>query len=585
KNKELCPRYTARVITGVRVKGSAGSIRERVLAMGMRPVNNVADITNYCLMETGQPMHAFDLDKIKGGKVIVREAAAGEKIVTIDGIERELKPGMLVIADGERPIAIAGVMGGKDTEVTENTRNILLESAYFDPLSVRRTARALGLSSDSSYRFERGVDKGMIARASERAASLIVRETGGKAGIYLDEGSLVPETVSIEFSIAKAGRILGISLAPEKVKKILRRLGMDVAETGKDTLNVRVPSFREDIRREIDIVEEVARIYGYDNIPAEIRRLVPEIRRKERSREVMEKIYQVLPSMGLNEIMTYSLISESSAQRFASIVNGPVRLSNPLSEEQKVLTPQLVDGMLRSISWNINRKNIDLALFEIGKIYKHERKRGKAGFQEIPVLCIGLTGTFRKNWQDHGRDAGLYDVKGFIEATVKTLKLAPEFVPAKADEFINYARIRVSGKEAGFLGEVSPEILKGYDISQRVYVSQAGLDGILADAVLENVYHAVPRFPFSSRDISVLCDRTLAAGDIRKVILSSGEDIIRDIDLIDVYEGDRIPAGRKSLTYSIKYGMDTRTLTEEEIEAVHAGVKDALAAKLKVTFR
>ncbi|MFH1552028.1 MAG: phenylalanine--tRNA ligase subunit beta, partial [Candidatus Omnitrophota bacterium] len=268
KNKKLCPRYTARVVSGVHVKEAAGNTKKRILALGLRPVNNVVDVTNFCLMETGQPLHAFDLDKIKGGKIIIREAAKGEKIVTIDGVERVLEEGMLVIADSAGPVAIAGIMGGKDTEVTGATKNVLLESAYFDPISIRRTARALGLSSDSSYRFERGVDKGMIKAASDRAATLIADQTSGKICAFHDVSDLLEEKTLVEFSIKKAEKILGIALDKEKVKNILEKLGMKLSEEAGGRLLVSVPSFREDLKKEIDLVEEVARIYGYDNIPA-----------------------------------------------------------------------------------------------------------------------------------------------------------------------------------------------------------------------------------------------------------------------------------------------------------------------------
>ncbi|RKY41794.1 MAG: phenylalanine--tRNA ligase subunit beta [Candidatus Makaraimicrobium thalassicum] len=594
KDRKLCPRYTARIISGVRVEQADERIRKRIVALGLRAVNSIVDITNFCLMETGQPLHAFDLDRIKGGKVIIREAAPGEKIVTIDGVERELKPGILVIADSARPIAIAGVMGGKDTEVSESTRNILLESAYFDPVSIRRTSRMLGLSSDSSYRFERGVDKGMIAAASDRAAALISAETGGKISGFYDTGGAAAEKVSIEFSAGKAERILGIPLENEKVKHILRKLGMTVSEAEERGLLVSVPSFREDLRKEIDLLEEIARIYGYDNIPVTIKEFVPQVERKELSRRVGEKLCEILPSLGLNEIMTYSLISDVSADRFPDLSEKPVALSNPLSEEQKVLTPQLIDGMLRAISRNLNRKNSDLMLFEIGKIYSKsgapKLKRivlDEGDYKETPALCIGLTGALRKNWQEGERPADLYSLKGIVETILRALKISAEFCRTSIKGFADCAEIRLpdGNLNIGFFGEVDTKLLGEYDISQRVYICQMKLDRIMEKAVLENRYHAIPRFPSSSRDISVLCDKSFSAGEIHKVISGTGEEIIRGIELLDLYEGEQIPAGKKSLTYSVKYGLDTRTLTEEEIEAVHSKVKETLVKKLGITFR
>ncbi len=585
KSRKLCPRYTARVISDVNVKETSGGIRKKLLAEGLRAVNNVVDVTNFCLMETGQPLHAFDLDKLRGGKVIIREAAKGEKITTIDGEQRELGPGMLVIADSDRPVAIAGIMGGKDTEVTESTRNVLLESAYFDPISVRRTSRVLGISSDSSYRFERGVDKGMIQAASDRAAGLISAETGGKICEFHDAGTLVPDNVTIEFNVGEAEKILGIPLEKKKVERIFRRLGMAVSSGKAGKLKVGIPTFREDLRERIDLVEEVARIYGYDNIPATITKFIPQVKRKERSRKILEELYEILPALGLSEIMTYSLVSEEAAGKFPVVTEDTVKLINPLSEDHKVLTPQLLDGMLRAISWNLNRKNADLAFFEIGKIYC--RPGGKDKFQETPAVCVGLTGLLRKNWREGERPVDLYDLKGILETVFSRLRIPAAFHGTRIRGLENCGEARLPDGDVniGFFGEVGAKLLDEYDISQRVYVCQIKLDEIIEKAVLEDHYHAVPRFPSSSRDISVLCDRPLTAGEISAVIAETGEEIIRGIELTDVYEGKQIPADKKSLSYSIRYGLDTRTLTDEEVEAVHSKIKEALEKKFGVTFR
>ncbi|MGB2601030.1 MAG: phenylalanine--tRNA ligase subunit beta [Candidatus Omnitrophota bacterium] len=582
KSKQLCPRYTARVIAGTRVKAASETIKKHVEAVALRSVNNVVDVTNFCLMEQGQPLHAFDLDKIKGGKIIIREATKGEKIETIDGEMRDLQPGMLVIADKTRPIAVAGIMGGKDTEVTESTKNILLESAYFDPVSVRRTARMLGLSSDSSYRFERGVDKGMIKMASDRATKLIAEETGGKVCELYDIGSLPAEGDTIKFSVEKAGRILGISIETEKAKNIFNRLGITVCEENGPELVVKTPTFREDLTREIDLVEEVARIYGYHNIPAEVTKLIPQVRRKEHEREVLEKLRSILAARGLNEIMTYSLINEAAVKRFSAISKDPVYLNNPVSEEHKIMTPHLLDGMMRSLSWNINRGNKDLGLFEIGKIYS---KGAKGKYIEIHTLCIGLTGNLRKNWEEGDRKVHFFDIKGMADTVFKGFKLDPVFEGTKISGLESTTVINLADKETGFIAEVSKKILDAYDIEHPVYVAQIKLDSLIEKTNLANHYHSIPRYPSSSRDVSILCDQSLAAGSVFKAISESGEELIRDIELVDVYTGEQVDPGKKSLTYSIKYGLDTRTLKDEEIESVHSKVKEHLVKKFNVTFR
>ncbi len=585
KDKKLCPKYTARVITGVNIKPVNERIAKRLKALGLRTVNSVVDVTNFCLMELGQPLHAFDLDKLAGGKITIRKAQKGEKLVTIDGICRCLEPDMLVIADSEKPVAIAGVMGGIDTEVTSSTKNILLESAYFDPLSIRRTARKLGISTDSSYRFERGVDKGMIRDASERAASLIIGEAGGEPGVFYEEGTLKVCEPVLEFDCRKAGKVLGAELEKEWIKRIFTRLGMTITAEEGMKISVKVPTFREDLRREEDLLEEAARIYGYDKIPGTMPAISPAIQRKDTARLAAEKLSETLAASGFFEIMTYSLISDSAAGRFTGLIGDPVTLSNPLSEEQKVLVPQLIDGMLKSISWNINRRNKDLMLFEMGKVYSKDPK-GK-GYLEIPALCVGITGLANADWARGVRKMSFYDLKGGIEEAFRLLKVVPEFFPAKLSEMSLCAGVRLKGEEPhiGYLGRIKDKLLAAYDIEQEVYVAQIKLDRVFEKSVLKREYHSVPRFPFSARDISILCDEKVSAEDISRTIARSGAELIRKIDLIDVYREGNIPSGKKSLTYSIQYGLDTRTLKDEEIESIHAGVKDALAGGLGVTFR
>jgi len=583
KNNLLCSFYSGRVITNVNVKEVSGKIKKRILSLGTRSVNNVVDITNYCLLETGQPLHAFDLDKIEGGEIIVREAVKGEKIVTIDGIERVLEPGMLVIADSKRAIAIAGVMGGKLTEVTENTKNILLESAYFSPRAVRQTARELGISTDSSYRFERGVDKSMVRPSSDRAALLIAKETGGEICNFCKTGTLTEKNKTIKFSGERAENILGVSLKKTEIERTFRRLGIKIINRTKTSVTVCSPSFRADLNTEVDLIEEIARIYGYDKIPTSIARFVPAIRRKEKSRKVLEKICETCAGLGLNEIMTYSLISQSAAELFNGGMEKrkPVTIEKALSEEQKVLTPQLLDGLLRSISWNINRKNNDLGFFEIGKIYS----RGNKEFFEIPALSAGLTGLWRKNWREGERESNFFDLKGIITALFSVLKVPISFHSSKETGFRYSAEIRTRGGNVGFMGEIDDKILDKYDLAQKVYACQLKLDEIINRTELENRYHAVNRFPSSSRDVSILSDSQTAAENIRAIIAKTGGELILNIELVDVYEGKQVSPGKKSLTYSIEYGIPARTLTEEEVESVHSKIKETLTAELSVTFR
>jgi phenylalanyl-tRNA synthetase beta chain len=583
RDRRLCPRYTARIIRGVKVRESSGRVSERLTSLGVRKVNNVVDITNFCLMESGQPMHAFDLDKIRGKKIEIRPAKKGEKIITIDGLERELREDMLVIADKEGPIAIAGVMGGKDTEVTLETKNILLESAYFDPVSVRRTSRVLGLSSDSSYRFERGVDKSSVKSSSDRAAALILDSAGGKAGSFYDSGSYGEDRKEIELDAARVSALLGEDIGEKEISGILDRLGMEngFGENGK--IKVSVPVFREDISRPADLIEEVARIYGYDRISDTVPVSAPWSRRKSKEREVNEKIKKALTSMGLNEIMTYSLISEKSARFFDNLVKDEIKIMNPLSAEQEMLTPHLVDGMLKAAAWNINRGNKDLMFFETGKIYSRSEKKGE--FLEMPVLSVGMTGNAYKNWMEGEKKTDTYRLKGVLENMARQIRVELSFRADKIEGIKNAAAILMGDAKIGFLGEVALDKLGIYGISQDVFVSQIELGEVFKAAVLMGKYSPVPRFPSSSRDISVLCDKSVPAADIKDMAEKTGADMVENVDITDMYEGKQIPSGKKSVTLSVTYGLADRTLTDPEISETHSKIKEELASKLKVTFR
>jgi phenylalanyl-tRNA synthetase beta chain len=585
RDERKCPMYTARVLTGVEVGPAGDEIRKPIESLGMRSVNNVVDVTNFCLMETGQPMHAFDLDKIAGGTIIVREAEKGEKITTIDDVERELEKGMLVIADAERPVAIAGIMGGKDTEVTDSTTNVVLESAYFDPLSVRRTARRLGISTDSSYRFERGVDKGMILSASSRAVSILRREAGAVPGRLYRAGGLPADSTSVKFDMRKAGKILGIELEEGRVEAILIRLGLSVTGKEGSVLEMKVPSFREDLKRPVDLTEEVARILGYHNIPARVDKLVPQIKRKNRGRQVQEKVRSVMWGAGLSEIMTYSLVGREAAEMFPQLSADPVYLENPLSEEHQLLTPHLIHGMLKSISWNLNRQNRDIRLFETGTAYSAAGD-GK-GYNEKPLLCVGLTGSIRNNWQEGAREADLFHLRGVVDLLFDRLQIRPLVKPAELEGFDAAMRIFAAEQDtpAGIAGSVNRKVLNAYDIEDPVFICQIELGELFRKAVLEHRYTGVPRFPFSARDISLLCGDNVQAQQLEDTILESGEDIIRDVRLIDIYEGENIPEGKKSYTYSIKYGLGTRTLRDEEVDSVHSRLKKTLIERFDISFR
>ena len=579
KDKKLCPYYTLRVITNVQIKESCDKIKEVISAVGVRVVNNVVDITNFSLMESGQPMHAFDFDKITGDTIFIRPAKKNEKIITIDEEERVLEEGMLVIADVAGPIAIAGVMGGKKTEVTSGTKNILLESAYFDPISVRRAARKLGLSTDSSYRFERGVDLSGIVTSSHRASDLICKHTGGDLRQFVEAGHLREKEIIVKLRKTKIETILGVKIDDDRVELILTKLGMEVSSEN-DIFTVNVPSYREDIVQEVDLIEEIGRIYGYDNIPETMPKTTPQINRKEKSRLVLEKINDILVSLGAQQIMTYSLINEKAVNKFVEFKDRTVSLVNALSEEHKTLTPQLLDGMFKSLAWNLNRKNNNLILFETAKMYID---KGKDKYEEKLTLCIGISGDVIEDWKNK-QESDFFVLKGMVSEVTQRLKVTAEYRQAQVEGFSNTASINLD-TNIGFLGQARKSILKDYDIDQKVYIAHIDLTEIVNNSLLTKRYESIPKYPSSVRDMSILSDMDLPSDETIKIVQKMNKKLLKNIKLVDVYTGKNIENNKKSLTYSLEYGLNDRTLTDEEIETVHNKIKQTIQSKLKIIFR
>ncbi|MGB2705878.1 MAG: phenylalanine--tRNA ligase subunit beta, partial [Candidatus Omnitrophota bacterium] len=417
KDPELCPHYTARVIKNVEVKSSPDWLKERIISVGLRPVNNIVDITNFVLFETGQPMHAFDLDKLRGS-LSVRRAKEGEQIITIDNIPRTLAEGTLVIADEGGPVAIAGVMGALKAEVGRLTKNILLESAFFNPVSVRRASRALGLTSESSYRFERRIDNDMVLRASGRASALIGAIAGGEIKTLTDLGRKNGYSKAIKFDPEKTSSILGISIKKNRAVKILKSLGFSVKDK-KGFVAVTVPSFREDVKSEIDLTEEVARIHGYENIPLTLPHIVGNTKIKGFADILEEKIRRTLTRLGLDEIITYGLIKKSGINGLDVDDAEVIAIKNPLSIDQEIMRPTMLPGMLKVISYNLSRKVKRLSLFEVGKIYKEKGGR----YAEEPVLSACLSGIRRENWKAGKQEFDFFDIKGIFECLFSELAI------------------------------------------------------------------------------------------------------------------------------------------------------------------
>ncbi len=584
EERSLCPRYTARVIRNVKVGESPAWLRARIEAMGLRSVNNIVDITNFCLFETGEPMHAFDFDKISLGEIFIRKALEGEKVVSIEGTEKTLDKSMLVIADGKKTIAIAGVMGAANTEVTGATKNILLEAAYFDPVSVRRTSRKLAISTESSYRFERRVDPDNIVCSSNRALEIIIKIVGGEPGPLIDMGNKETKKNAINLRIEKVNKLLGTEISASIMKKIVLALGIKIKGSSGKKMALEAPSFRCDIKNEIDVIEEIARVYGYDKIPITLPKIVEQPTRFDRTMVVRKKIRECLTALGSDEIITYSLLSRKMVEASEASGDSIVGIANPLTNEQEMMRPNLLSGMMNAILWNINRKTKDLKLFEIGNVYfKKDEKYG-----ERMHLAIGITGENAVGWVRGSSGANFFGLKGMIETLFMELGIeAPEFKCARKNGFLSgeCAEISIATESVGMMGRISGKVLHNFDIKENVYMVEINLDTLLKYVKLEKRFVELSRYPSVFRDISILAEKGLPNAELVSAAKIAGGSILRDIRLIDRYEGKQIPEGRQSLTYRLEYCDPSKTLEEKDVLDIHGRVLGELEAKFGAKLR
>lgn len=575
-----CPRYAARVIRNLKIGKSPFWLRRRLECCGMRAINNVVDATNYVLLETGHPLHAFDYNLLsaisgkQGKKILVRKAKEKEKFFTLDGVERTLSSEVLLITDGKRPVAIAGIMGGMESEVSEKTKDVLLESAYFNPRVIRRGRISLGLITEASYRFERGADPNIITRAADRASYLIQNLCEGKVLKGVVDNYPEPiYPVKVSFRPERCARVLGIGIGEREIEGILEKLELKVNEKSSSGLSVEVPTFRPDLSREIDLIEEVARIYGYDKIESKFSaggELLTPISTGER---LIKKVKSFLVGKGLFEVVSNNLVDPVKMSRIDS-TNEPVRILNPLNEELSVLTTSLRYNLLSIIAWNLNRKEGDLRIFELGKVFW---STGKKEAEERLKLEIALCG--RKHpifWGEKEKPADFYDLKGIVEDLLYELKIEEfQILPKITGEDRSF-ELESQGKSIGYLERVSEEILKIFDIEQEVFLAELDFKALLELTPLPGVYTPLPRFPRVERDISILVNEKVLCADLEKAIIETGGKIVEKVRLFDLYRGAQVPKGKKSLAYSIWYRSEERTLTDQEVEIVHRQIIERL---------
>jgi len=589
EDKKGCLRYTGRVIDGVQIGLSPKWLIDKIESAGIRPVNNIVDITNFCLIESGQPLHAFDYDKLEGGKIIVRKARKGEEIVTIDGIKRKLDETILVVADAVGPVAIAGVMGGKNTEVNFSTKRILLESAYFDPPAIRMAAKKLGISTESSYRFERGVDLGAVVSASNRATALICDLAKAKAVSKVSvAGAKTAAQAKIILKISKVNKILGMKIPGSKCASILKGLGLKVKQKGKDSLEVLAPLFRADLKEGIDLIEEIARVYGYDKVPETLTKISVWGKGSQKSagRAIEETIRESLAGMGLNEVISHALISKGNIVN--KIMNiGDVKLpkvQNPLSSESEALRPSALCGIMDVLSHNINRKIPDMRIFEIGKSYFCEDDGTPS---EKGVLAIALCGIKSRDWRNKTA-LDIFDLKGIIAALFEKLGISGYEFEAKVSPLLApsaSSSIKLDGKDIGILGKLNKAVLDGYDIKIPIFVSELDLRPVCERAKLDQKFVELPRYPSMIRDISLIVDDKISNGEISSLIKRTCGDLAVSVKPFDLYKGEQVPKGSKSILYSVEYRASDRTLTDEEVNIFDKKIREVLAGRFNAKLR
>ncbi|MFH1856493.1 MAG: phenylalanine--tRNA ligase subunit beta [Candidatus Omnitrophota bacterium] len=586
--EEKCPRYTVRIIEGVKIKPSPDWLKKKIESMGLRPVCNVVDITNFVLFEYGQPLHAFDLDKIEAKEIRVRLAKNGEKITTIDGVERVLYADTLVIADSVKPIAIAGIMGGENTEIDSNTKNIILESAFFYGPFIRGTSRKLGLSSDSSYRFERNVDWEGVLKASDRAAQLICEIAGGNIKEEFFDSTPNKKTArEIKLNKEEIKNVLGVEIKPKKVIEILENLGLSSKGFSKDTFEFEIPSFRQDLQLPIDLIEEIARIWGYENIPLRLPVLKPNLEIEESHlRKAEDTARQIFAAMGFNEIMSYTLVSRDVLRKLRFKLENVLNIQNPLSSEVEMLRPMLVSGIIQSLSFNLNRSAEQAKVFELAHIYWREAEEIK----EELSLGFGLSGEkYIYDWANKPKDLTFFDVKAAAEVLFKALGISGvSFSSTGALNFFDPSQSAVilhKGAVLGFIGALCEELLDGFDLNKPIYIGEIFLESIIPLINFDKKFRSFSPYPFITRDIAILIDENIPSVHAVSVIKKIGNEIIEDIRLFDCYAGKQVPKGRVSLAFSIKYQSKNRTLTDEEVNEVHAKICSALHAELKAEIR
>jgi len=587
ENPDGCPRYAGLMVRGVRVGPSPQWMQARLEAVGLRPISNTVDVTNYVLFEFGQPLHAFDAEKLRDRRIVVRNAKEGEIIALLDGTSRTMTSEDLLICDGAGPVAIAGVMGGENTEVDENTEDIFIESAYFDPKSIRKTSKRLGLVTESSYRFERQVDPDGVPLAAQRAAQLMVQTAGGR--IVSGKIDVYPKPIKLDpinVRISRVNHLLGTELKSAEVKEILLALGMELKPVSQGLFVVQPPSYRSDITREADLIEEVARIWGYDKIPEALPPLKNIKPSYSEIASFRESVRDAAKALGYSEVLSYSFAAPEDLSKFSDVK--PMMLANPLAPELSAMKTLLVSGLITTLAYNQRRENFDLKLFELRKIFIPEK--GKDLPTERERLGLLIQGRlFERSWAEPARLADFFDLKGHIEALLDATGITSAAFTADGPNFLHPAQkatIRSGEREIGFCGKLHPEIEERYELKGPVFVAELDIAEMFEASEKKVAYRPFPRkFPPALRDIAVVVDEATEAVDVEHVIREVAGDLLFDVTLFDIYRGPQVGEGKKSLAFSMRFQTEERTLTDEEVSELFRKIVEALSSKLGAKLR
>lgn len=587
-----CPRYTGMVIENVTPGPSPKWLADRLLAMGLRPINNIVDVTNYVMFETGQPLHAFDRDLLAGFRIVIRRAHKQEPFTSLDGSKLILGEDALVIADAEKPVALAGIMGGANSEVSQSTRNVVLESAYFDPVMVRKGSKKYGIRTDSSFRFERTVDIEAVTAAQSRAALLIHQLAGGE--ICRGRIDLYPHpqpSPSVDLRVSRVNKVLGLSLSGQQIGEYLKRLGIrsETPATG-EILKLKIPEFRPTLTREIDVIEEIARLHGFGNVetahPAA--EIIP-VKVSPR-RQAVQTVKATLCHLGYSEIINYSFIDSQSAESFKSGFGSPqaesVNLSNPLSNEWATMRTSLIPGLLSTAARNLSKGQKPVKIFELGDIYFRESNQK----QSVETTCFSAlaVGAYEPSvWKEQTKSYDFFDLKGALETVFDQLQLTVEFF-SSPNPFLTPGKsvdCFVAGKKTGFLGEVSSSLTRQWDIGRPTYAFEIDFEAVIEALPGRPRFQTIPKFPETYRDISLLVDEGVSSKAIHDLIRETSAPLIRRVDLYDYFEGKKIEKGKKSLTFSMAFQSAEKTLTDAEVNPVFEKIVHTLSEKLGAKLR